>query len=124
MRDAVREAESIVAGEVSVRASAVRSVSGGEIRFAQSAVQQAHGDDVDIEQSALGVVSGNKLVMDESVAVAVVGREVEARNVRTLFLLSPRVTGTVRTVFDWKSALAIGAGIVLTRRLLKLLHLG
>jgi hypothetical protein len=121
--DAVREAESIVAGEVSVRASVVRSVSGGEIEIEQSAVQQAHGDEVEVEQSAVLQLSGTHVDVDDSVVGAVIARKVEARNVRTVFLVASQFKGDVRTVFDWKSAVAIGVGIVLTRRLLKLLRL-
>ena len=108
MRQAARGAESIVADEVSVRASVVRSVS---------------GDEIEIEQSVVVAASGGHVEVEESAVFGVAGREVHLRKVRTVFLLATRVDGEVRTVFDWKGALAVGVGIVLTRRLLKLLRL-
>lgn len=123
MASAVREAEHIVAGEVNVRASAVRSVSGGEVELKQSAAQRVRGDEVEIEQSSVAFVTGTHVEIEDSNALAVAGRELRLQKVRTFLLIAPRVHGDVRTVFDWKAAAAVGVGIVLTRRLLKLLRL-
>lgn len=120
----MRAAETVVAGEVSVRASALRSVSGGEVEIEQSAVQRVRGDEVEIEDSAVAFVTGGRVEVEDSTAIAIAGREVHATRVRTLFLFAPRLQGDVRTVFDWKGAIAVGVGIVLTRRLLKLLRVG
>jgi hypothetical protein len=109
-------------GEVSVRNSAVRSITGGEVEVEQSAVRELHGEEVEVEQSALAFATAERLRVTSSTAVALVGRDVEARNVNTVFLLSPRVRGTVRTVFDMRAAFAFGLGIVLGRRLLRLLR--
>lgn len=123
MAETVRTAETIVAGEVSVRASAVRSVTGGEVEVRSSAVQHLRGDRIDVEESAVALASAGGISITDSQALAIAGRDVQASNVRTLVLLSPRVRGQVRTVFDWKGALAIGVGIVLARRALRLLRL-
>ena len=124
MAHARSEAQSIVAGEVAVRAGAVRSVNAGEATITASAVQRVQGDAVELERSAVGIAGGLQVEVQDSSALGVAGREVRLERVRTVFLLAPRVQGEVRTVFDWKSAVAIGVGIVLTRRLLKLLRLG
>lgn len=107
-------------GEVSVRNSAVRSITGGEVDVEQSAIRELHGDEIEVEQSALAFATAERLRISNSSALAVVGRDVEARDVNTIFLLSPRVRGTVRTVFDMRAAFAFGLGIVLGRRLLRL----
>lgn len=115
--------DEVVAGEVSVRASAVRSVSGGEVEIEQSAVQDVRGEEVELEQSAAVRVTGERVEVKDSAVAAVVSRTVEAHNVRSFLLIASEIKGEVRTVFDWKSAVAVGVGIVLTRRLLKLLRI-
>jgi hypothetical protein len=107
-------------GEVSVRNSAVRSITGGDVDVEQSAIRELHGDEIEVEQSALAFATAERLRITKSNALAVVGRDVEARDVNTILLLSPRVRGTVRTVFDMRAAFAFGLGIVLGRRLLRL----
>lgn len=107
-------------GEVSVRNSAVRSITGAEVEVEQSAIRELHGDEVEVGQSALAYATADRLRVTGSSALALVARDVEARNVNTVFLLSPRVRGTVRTVFDMRAAFAFGLGIVLGRRLLRL----
>ena len=111
-------------GERSVRNSAVRSITGGDVEVEQSAVRALYGDEVEVEQSALAFANAERLNLRNSSAAVLVGRDVEARDVNTVFLLSPRVRGTVRTVFDMRAAFAFGLGIVLGRRLLRLLRLG
>jgi hypothetical protein len=117
-------ADAATMGEVSVKNAAVRSVSGNEVEVEQSAVRELRGDEVEVEQSALAFASAERLKVGNSTAAVLVGREVEARDVNTVFLLSPRVRGTVRTVFDARAAFAFGLGIVLGRRLLRMLRLG
>ena len=90
----------------------------------QSAVQRLRGDEVRIKDSAVVAVAAEQVHVDDASAVLVAARQAHLRRVRTVFLLAPQVDGDVRTLFDWKGAVAIGAGIVLTRRLLKLLRLG
>jgi len=109
-------------GEVSVRNSAVRSITGNEVEVDQSAVRDLRGDEVEVDQSALLFANAERLTIRGSSAVAVIGRDVQAREVNTVFLLAPRVRGTVRTVFDVRTAFAFGLGIVLGRYLLRLIR--
>lgn len=113
----------MVAGEVSVRASAVRSVSGGDVEIGQSAVRSVQAETAAIDNSAMMAASAGQLSVSNSRVGVLAGRTVDARSVRTLLLIAPRVRGEVRTLIDWKSALAVGAGIVVTRRLLRALHI-
>lgn len=124
MPTTVHRADSVVAGEVTVRASAVRSVSGGDVDIKLSAVQQVHGEEVEIEGAVVGYAGAQRMDVVEAQVLVATGRHMAARNVRALLLLAPRVHGDVRVLFDWKSALAVGAGIVLARRLLRLIRLG
>jgi hypothetical protein len=110
-------------GEVSVKNSAVRSVTGSEVEVEQSAVRELRGDEVEVEQSALLFASADQLRVERSTSLALLGRDVDARNINTVFLLSPRVRGTVRTVFDARAAFAFGLGIVIGRQLLRLIRL-
>ena len=109
--------------DVRLQGSVARSVSGGEVEIDQSAVREVRADEVEIDQSALLLATGTHLTISSSAAVGMVARDIQAREVNTIFLLSPRVSGTVRTVFDLRAAFAFGLGIVLGRQLLRLLRL-
>ena len=123
MADAVREAENVVAGEVSVRNSAVRTISGGDIDIEQSAIMRIQAGTVEVEQSSVTFVSGEKVEIEGGTVIAAAARNLHLKKVTTVFLFAPRASGDVRTVFDWKGGLAFAAGILLMRRLLKLLRI-
>ena len=108
--------------DVRFQGSVLTSVSGGEVEIDQSAVRQVRGDEVEVDQSAVVMASGTYLNVSSSAAVGMVAREIQARDVKTVFLLSPRVNGTVQTVFDMRAAFAFGLGIILGRQLLRLLR--
>ena len=108
--------------DVRFQGGVLTSVSGGEVEIDQSAVREVHGEAVEIDQSAMFVASGTHLNVSSSAAVGMVAREIQARDVKTVFLLSPRVNGTVHTVFDMRAAFAFGLGIILGRQLLRLLR--
>ncbi len=114
----------IVAGEVRVRAAAVRSVTAGDVEVRTSALQHVAAESVAIRRSSVALAGGSAVDVEHSQAFAIAGRDVRLANVRTVLLLAPRVRGEVRTLVDWKTAAGIGIGIVLGRRLLKLLRIG
>jgi len=109
--------------ERSFRGRVLNSVSGNDVEIEQSAVRDLHGDDVEIEQSALAVARAHRFDIRGSTAGLLIGRHVHARDVNTLLLLTPSLRGSVRTVIDLRTAFAFGLGIVLGRRLLRLLRL-
>jgi hypothetical protein len=109
--------------EARFRGSVLDSVSAEEVEIDQSAVRAVRGDEVEVDQSAVLLASGSHLRVTGSATVGMVAREIQARDVNAVFLLSPRVNGTVRTVFDLRAAFAFGLGIVLGRQLVRLLRL-
>lgn len=109
--------------KASLRTKTADTVVGDDVEVGQSAVRRLHANGAEIEQSALGLAQAGRMELKSSAALALVARDVQARNVNAVFLLSPRVTGTVRTVFDMRAAFAFGLGIVLGRQLLRLLRL-
>jgi len=108
-----------VGGEhVDVSRSAFSSVTAASASLNQSAVRNARAQRMEIHESAVLVGQAEHAVVQESAAGVVVGREVTVNDGQVLFLLSPRVSGTVNAVFTPLSAFALGVGIVLGRRIL------
>lgn len=110
-------------GDVQLRRAAVNTLAGDEVEVEGSSVGRINAREIEIERTALGLAVADRMEIKRSNAGALVARDVQAREVRALFLLSPRVSGTVRTVFDMRAAFAFGLGIVLGGRVLKLLRL-
>lgn len=128
-------AETVVirqAGAQAVNATNVDLVQGGigraratDIAVSQGGIGAARGDRVSVEIGAIGVAMGGEVRLTQGAAGAVLAREarVEQAVVRTLVanevtverttgvlvLIARRVEGDVRTVLDWRGALAFGA---------------
>ena len=89
----------------------------------------AHGERVSVELGAVGLAVAGEVELKQSYARAVLARDVHIRqggaqtivagNVTlekqsgTFILIARRVEGDVRTVLDWRGALAIGAALAL-----------
>lgn len=128
-------AETVVirqAGAQAVNATNVDLVQGGigraqatDIAVSQGAIGAARGDRVSVEIGAIGAAMGGEVRLTQGAAGAVLAREVHVEQaiVRTLVanevridrttgvlvLIARRVEGNVRTVLDWRGALAFGA---------------
>jgi hypothetical protein len=88
------------AGSAEVDRSAVQTLSAESVTAGNSAFVIAKGATLELRQSAAGLVTGDYVRVDESAV---------------LFLLAPRVSGNVKALITVPAALALGAGIVLTR---------
>lgn len=98
-------------------------VTGERVSVDQAAVRTLSAGSASVSQSAVVVAQAQRMTVEESAAVALVSRDLSASHVNTIFLLSPRVTGSVRTVFDLRGAFAFGVGIVLARTVLRMVRL-
>ncbi|HEY8491170.1 MAG TPA: hypothetical protein VIO14_09270 [Dehalococcoidia bacterium] len=107
--------------EQEAKFAVLRSVSGDEVEVEQSIIQQVAGHDIEIEQSMVGLTSGENVALEQSASVLTVGRNVTVEGGATVFLLAPTVRGTVRTLFDVRSALALAVGYVAARQVVRLL---
>ena len=102
---------------------AMSGATNGAIEIEKTAVRQVAGHEIEVEESAVLLLQGDEVEVEQSAVFALAARSVEIEQSTTVFLLAQRVTGDVKTLFDWKSALALGAGWVIARRLLRLLRL-
>jgi hypothetical protein len=101
----------------------LRSVESERVEVQQTAIRSLRSEAAELEQSAVLSARARRLTVRRSTAALMIGRSVVARNVTTAVLLAPAVRGNVRTIVDWRTAFAFGLGIVLGRRLLRLLRL-
>src|SRR3712207_8550302 len=73
------------------------SITGGDVEVEQSAVRALYGDEVEVEQSALAFANAERLNLRNSSAAVLVGRDVEARDVNTVFLRSEEHTSELQS---------------------------
>lgn len=112
------------ANRAQMRGSASGSVRGRDMTIDRSAVRDLRAGRAELSRSAVQRAQADRLEVNDSSAAVLASRgSVQARNVRTLLLLAPRVNGNVRTVFDARSIFLFGLGIVLGRRFLQFLRL-
>jgi hypothetical protein len=70
----------------------------------------AIGDEVEVRQGAVNAVIAREAEVEQALVQSIVALKVEVEEqVNVLFLIAGRVEGNVRTVFDWRGALAFGA---------------
>jgi hypothetical protein len=103
-------------------------VSQGGIGFARGerisvelgGIGAAFGDQVRITQGGVGSVVAREARIEQAVVRTVVANEVHAeRTTGVLVLLARRVDGDVRTLLDWRGALAFGAAFGIVSSLLR-----
>ncbi len=102
------------------------SIDGERINIDQGASCLIKGDSLNLNQSIVGMaaassrlnmhsslstltLSRDSIDIKDSASLLVAGRDVKAENVKTLFLAAANVEGDVKTLFDWRSALSLGA---------------
>jgi hypothetical protein len=95
--------------------TAVNQLSAGLAEVSWSAVQQLTADTVNANNSAFGIAKGATLELKQSAAALVTGDYVRVEDSAVFLLLAPRVSGNVKALITVPAALALGAGIVLTR---------
>jgi len=110
----------VVEGEVELRGSIARSVAGEKIEIERSAVRSATAEEMEIEQSAVAFARAGRIEVEGGAIGVLAARSVEAGQLRAMLVLSPSVRGTVHTLFDLRTALAVGAGFFIARRAFRL----
>jgi hypothetical protein len=80
---------------VSVELGGIGAVLAGELHMTQSAASSVLARDVRIEQSAVRMLVANEVHAERTTGV--------------LVLIARKVEGDVRTVLDWRGAIAFGA---------------
>jgi hypothetical protein len=118
---------SIEGGHVEIQQAGVLSIDGERIEIAQSAAALIHGNEVDLTQSMSAITTARNTNLNYSFspfslskdktdlsrcAVGIVGaRTVKSEKTSSLLMIAGRVEGEVTAVFDWRSALALGAAV-------------
>jgi hypothetical protein len=90
---------------VSVELGGIGAAFGGEVRITQGAAYSVLAREVRLEQTIVRTVIANDVKVDRTAGV--------------LVLLARRVDGDVRTVLDWRGAIAFGIAFGLVNVLLR-----
>ncbi|MBI2846174.1 MAG: hypothetical protein HYX86_06480 [Chloroflexi bacterium] len=130
-------AQSIHAQEVHIEQAGARRIEAQEVTIHQGGAQAVHADTVsisqggavmvnsgslDLEQSGVLLATSQDLQMTNSSAGAVVGQNIRADQIRSVLVLAGSTQGEVRTVFDQKSALALGTALGASLGLISILR--
>ncbi len=115
------QAYSVTAENVEVSQSAVQNLAANSASLRQTAVQRMAAERAEIGQSAVLAARVQDLTLRNGLSGVLVGQSVSVENARTLFLLSPNVSGSVTATFTLPAAFALGFGYVLGRSLVRLL---
>jgi poly-gamma-glutamate capsule biosynthesis protein CapA/YwtB (metallophosphatase superfamily) len=128
---------SLEAEQVQLRLTAVGRVEAGGLSVTQGAVAAARAEHLTADRSALGVVLADRaeisrsytrsivarqVQLDRAAARVVIAADVNAQQTAVMFLVARRVASEVRVLFDWRGALAFGAGAGLVFALLSRLR--
>jgi hypothetical protein len=110
---------------LTIRRRGIGAVSAAEVSVSQGGIGAVQAEQVSVEMGAVGVAMTNELRVHQGMVGAVLARDArfEQAGVRRLIanrvhfgpnsgagvVLAARVDGDVRTLFDWRGALAFGA---------------
>jgi hypothetical protein len=124
--------QTATANTVHVRQGGIARAEAQDITVTMGGIALARGDRVSVELGGMGAGIGRDVRLTQGAANLILGRDVAveqslvqtvaAANVRferpslVIFLVARRVEGSVRTLFDWRSAIAFGAvaGLVMS----------
>jgi len=128
-------ADQVAATNIDVDRGAIGRAQATDIAVSRGAIGLAQGERVSAELGAVGAAFGTEVRVTQGAVYSVVAREarLEQTFVRTLIanevkadrttgvlvLLARRVEGDVRTIIDWRGALAFGAAFGIVSALLR-----
>jgi hypothetical protein len=104
---------------VQVDRGAVRNLESDVARLERAAVQRLRAHEAHFDRSAIAFATFDHGTLRQSVAGVVITKSLACDEVRTGVLISPVVRGEVHTLFDMRSALALGFGMALGQAFLK-----
>jgi hypothetical protein len=128
-------ADQVTATNVDVDRGGIGRAQATDIAVSRGGVGFARGDRVSVELGGIGAAFGSEVRITQGGAMSVVAREEHleqafvrtvianevhaARTTGVLFMLARRVDGDVRTIVDWRGALAFGLAFGLVGALLR-----
>ena len=124
------------AGQIDVHQGGISRAQADDIAVTQGGIGLARGNRVSVDMGAVGLALGGEVRVTQGYARSILARDVRIeqagartiiagtarfeRNSGTLMLIAGRVEGNVRTVLDWRGALAFGAALGLVMGLFRL----
>jgi hypothetical protein len=127
--------ETVTATTVEVRQGGIGRAQATDIAVSQGGIGLARGDRVSVELGGIGAALANEVHVTQSGVGSIVARDVRieqsavrmlvANNVQStkttgvLFLVARKVEGDVRTLLDWRGAIAFGAAFGILASLLR-----
>jgi len=109
------------ADDIAVRIGGIGFAKGERISVELGAVGVALGSDVSITQGYARTVLARNAVIHTGGARTIVAGNVSLEGKSRIFiLLARKVEGDVKTILDWRGALALGAGLAVAAGLLRL----
>ncbi|RME62933.1 MAG: hypothetical protein D6778_10385 [Nitrospirae bacterium] len=101
---------SVDAERVDSTQTAAMIIRGEQVNQTQSVSLFTAGQKTEINSSLVPVsLSAESAVVNNSLSGITIAKDLTANEVRSIFLVSNKVEGDVKTVFDWKGVLALGA---------------
>lgn len=113
--------DNISGDSVEVSRAAVRNISANVAGVQMSAVQSLTAAQASLQQSAAAFVRAQQVSVQSGVVGVAVGREVAVENASAFLLLAPSVTGNVKAVITLRTALALGFGFYLGRKITRIM---
>lgn len=123
------------ARQIDLRQGGITRAQADDIAVTQGGIAMARGERVSVEIGAVGLAVGGEVRLTQAVAGSILAREVRieqggARTIvashatferasGTVMLIAARVDGDVRTILDWRGALAFGAAFGLVAGLVR-----
>jgi hypothetical protein len=104
-------AQSIEAEKVTIQQGGAQYIQGGEVNLSQGGALAVRGETIDLERSGALMISGQEVEVSQGCAGVLVARNIKADEIRSIFIASGPIEGSVTTMLDQKSALALGAAL-------------
>ena len=105
---------------VSVVQGAIGGVRGAQVSVELGAIGGAVAGEVRIDQGAAGTIIAREVVVEQSAVRTLIARDVVInRPSAAVVMIARRVSGDVRVLLDWRSALAFGAAFGLLAGLVR-----
>ncbi|MFQ6001350.1 MAG: hypothetical protein ACE5LG_06735, partial [Anaerolineae bacterium] len=82
-----------------------------KVTIRQGGALAVRGETINLERSGALVVSGQEVEITQGGAGVLVAGKIKADEVRSIFVASGPIEGSVTTMLDQKSALALGAAL-------------
>jgi hypothetical protein len=117
-------AENVRGDVVTLTQGSAQSIEAATVNISQGGAARVSADEVSVHQGGVAVArAGHLTVQSEASAFAVVADNATVDEGANVFvLISRNVSGAVRPVLDWRSALALGGGAALVMSILRRLR--